>query len=342
MKKDITVGIIGMGNIGQKIREYAEKYGWNIAFTVNGDGVYSEKGVFLSFLSDFRTFLSEQFLDEKRIDLVFLAIPTLDDGKIAYEYMRKCLEKNIPTVTCEKGALSNYFVELREFLPKIGYSATVGGGTRMLKYLQERMIANDISEIHCILNGTLQFIFNEISAGQSIAMATERAISLHYAEPGAIDPLLVIKQEAENDIPMKSVIIANIFAPTVLKTLCAKEIVVYEMDERLLKNILKEARFRRYIVSFIKEDDREDTLGGFSSNWHNWDWKIRGGFKNILENPLYSQLNVVASDASNAILIVEGKNGKDGIYTLTGPGAGVEPTVASMIKDAHLLLKDLK
>jgi homoserine dehydrogenase len=67
------------------------------------------------------------------------------------------------------------------------------------------------------------------------------------------------------------------------------------------------------------------------------DWDISAGFKNINENPRFSQL--VSSGVDNAILIYEGKYGIDGTYRLIGPGAGSGPTTASMIKDANRLLQ---
>jgi homoserine dehydrogenase len=42
--------------------------------------------------------------------------------------------------------------------------------------------------------------------------------------------------------------------------------------------------------------------------------------------------------ANNALLMYEGKDGENGIYSVSGPGAGAEPTTASMILDLEKLL----
>ena len=322
----MRVGIIGAGQIGSELHSRVKARGWEVKVVLNEYGIFKDLNEKIDELSNHKEHL-------KDLDIVFLAIPTFDDGKTAFGYMSLLLERGIPIVTCEKGALSNYFSELKGSLNRIGYSATVGGGTRMLRYI-ESMAGNKEKEFHAILNGTLNYIFDEISRGRSLGEVVGEAKRLGYTEPGANDPLEIINKESAQDLPMKAAIFFNLCR---LGSDCvrAKDINPHRIKESELDRLVKEAMNRRYIVSFMRKKPKEDMVGGFS--YQIGDWNISAGFKNINENPLFSKL--VSSGVNNSILICEGEYGIDGTYTLNGPGAGPKPTTASMMKDADILCK---
>ena len=93
-------------------------------------------------------------LRSEQIQAVFIAISTLDKGEAARDYILTCVEAGIPVITCEKGALAYHAKVLKPHLDYIGFSATVGGGTRMLKYVQDRQLTGKQVEIHAVVNGT--------------------------------------------------------------------------------------------------------------------------------------------------------------------------------------------
>ena len=324
------IGIIGTGNIGSELYKKLISKSWDIGCIVDVDGVFT-------------TITKTKKLDDVRnytehlngLDLVFLAIPTLDDGFIAYEYIKNCLAKNVPIVTCEKGALSNYFadLELDLNLGKIGYSATVGGGSRLLRYLKER-IGPQVEEIHAIINGTLNYIFSGLAEGRSLGEVIEETKRLGYAEPGAKHLLDVINKEAIDDARMKSTILFNIcnLNPHRIR---AKDIKPYRIKASELKKLNREAQNRRYIVSIEKNGNREkDVIWGFKH--HIGNWCLSAGFKHIDDNPLFRKL--IPEGVDNAVLISEGEFGRDGTYIVSGPGAGPGPTTNSMIIDAENIL----
>jgi len=324
-------GIIGTGNIGSELYRKLQKKGWAVRWVIDSEGVYRDMSK-KEKIDDTRNY--ENYFSD--LDIIFLAIPTLDDGKTAFDYISSSLEKKIPIVTCEKGALSNYFSELEEKIEeeKIGYSATVGGGSRLLKYLEERR-GPQITEIHAVINGTLNYIFYRISNGSSLGEAVEETKRLGYAEPGSKKPLDVINKEATGDVPMKAAILFNIsnFCNEYMR---AKDVKPHRINTSELKKLLKEATNRRYIVSITREKNKEeDVIWGFKHNVG--DWYISAGFKHINDNPLFKKL--VPSGVDNAILISEGEFGRDGSYVISGPGAGPGPTTNSMIIDAERILK---
>jgi len=322
----MKIGIIGAGHIGSVLYKKALSLSWEIKFILKEDGIYKNLVERIDDLKNRQDYF-------KNLDIVFLAIPTFDDGKTAFDYMTSLLEKNIPVVTCEKGSLSSYFSELEKWMDKIGYSATVGGGTRLLRYLEER-INPQIKEVHAVVNGTLNYIFDEISKRKNLGEVVEEVKRLGYTKPGANNPIDIINKESLRDTPMKSAILFNIcFRGFTPKRMRAKDVKLNRIGEQELKKLIAEASNRRYIVSITKGNNREDVIGGFRHQIG--DWTISAGFKKISENPLF--LELVPKGVNNALLIHEGK---DGTYRISGEGAGADPTTSSMIIDAEAILSN--
>lgn len=356
MKKK-NVGIIGFGNIGGKLakkilfeKPYCDEY--HLVFVADTKCVYSltKKDLGNQKISiEKKCPIDEIFQMIKKIilscetglDLVFLAIPTMDDGEIARRYILKIIETfHIPVVTCEKGSFGNFSFELYPHLDYIGFSATAGGGTQILSALSQRMSPN-VREIHLVINGSLNFIFDGCGsdkprpAGQVI----EEAKALGYAEPGSDDYFEIIQGEAEGDIPKKVATVVNMcFGLPASKFIRAREIKINPLERGDLRRLLREARNRRYIVSFYRNDEKcepDDIIGGFV---HQFDsWQIIAGFQKLDSNSLFSDF--MPRGVGNAFLTLEGHQGADGNYTLYGPGAGPGPTTAAMLRDAEKLLR---
>jgi len=327
--KNISVGIIGKGNVGSELYKRVLSKKWTIEWTMGTKGFF--KGLSNNKIGNIKDYP----LRIKGLDLVFLTIPTLDDGKTAFNYIKTSLNANVPIVTCEKGALSNYYSRLEGAIKngKIGYSATVGGGSRLLRYLRERMNPQ-VEEIHAVVNGTLNYIFEGLSQGRSLGEVVEETKKLGYTEPMAENPLEIINQEAVGDVPMKTSILFN-SCNLISKRMVARDIQVQKIEMNKLKKLEREASSRRYIVSITKDsNNEEDVIWGFKYRLKNW--YISAGFKHIENNPLFRGL--IPSGVNNAVLISEGKFGRDGSYVLTGPGAGVAPTSLSMLIDAERIL----
>lgn len=332
MKKIV---IIGLGLVGKALKAKIDKVpGWEIQQIVKKGRIFSASG------QEIDSFDSESPDLERAIpkgcDLVFLAIPTYDKGQIAYRYIKHAVERGIPVVTCEKGALSYFWDNLETSIDKIGYSATVGGGTRLLPYLKQRLHGRDDVVVHAVVNGTLNYIFDEMAhAGRSYGEAVEEAQRLGYAEPGATDYLEVLNGEIKDTV-MKTAILFNACMKK-NKAMRPDDVALTLLEKGDLARLIKESKNRRYIVSFLPPGSvqENDIIGGFQ---HESDgWKIIAGFQAIDSNPLF--LDWLPQGVNNSVLMYEGNFGEDGIYSLTGPGAGSKPTTSSMIRDAKVLLK---
>ncbi len=326
MKK---AGIIGFGNMGKKLYEKLLENGWTVAFIV------TSKHVFIG-STDVPKDKAENWLDYcYNVNIVFLAIPTFDDGEIALNYITAVTEKGIPVVTCEKGALSNYFVELEPILNRIGYSATAGGGSGMIHFLRQRFFSG-MREIHAIVNGTINYIWDGLTMGNPLGHIVEEVKRLGYAEPGEKDPIKIILGEAGPDVTKKVSILFNLgFRPkTILR---AKDIKVVLTGE-MVRQAITEAMDRKFVVSFEKDENfkkKDSDIVAFTH--HIEEWVISGGFKRT-DSPLIARLCNSAAWVNNAILTVEGEDGSGGIYLCVGPGAGTSPVATTMIRDAEELL----
>ena len=233
---------------------------------------------------------------------------------------------------------SIFFINQKKYFgddPYLCFQEALLDTLEALRYLEER-ISPKVEQIHAVVNGTLNYIFDEISKGKSLAEVVEETKKLGYTEPKAESPFEVINKESTEDVLMKSSILFNIcFRRFTSKRMKAKNVKSYKIGESELKRLIKESNNRRCIVSIRKEDNEEDIIGGFKYQID--DWIISAGFKNINENPLFLQL--VPNGVNNSVLIYEGRHGIDGTYRLSGQGAGARPTTSSMIKDAIKLFK---
>lgn len=313
----IKVGIIGAGNIGSELQKRIVQLGWNIFFVAKQDGIY---------VNDKKVDELKNIKKYAKINLAFLAIPTFDDGLTAFNYIKLFLENKIPIVTCEKGALGNYFNELGECLPLIGYSATVGGGTRILNYARQRITKNT-KTINTILNGTLNYVFSQIGLGKSMKDIVKEVRDLKYSEPGVNNAIDIINKEATGDVLLKISIFLNVLG-LAEKPIKAKDILANKVSEQEIE-MMEKTRDFKYFITLSKEKVNDQNIGGFNLKFG--DWFCSGGFRKVTEGFLKS-----VDGVNNGIEIIE--NGLDGIYRLIGPGAGPGATVSSMIKDAQIFL----
>jgi homoserine dehydrogenase len=334
---------VGYGNVGRAVPERCMPLGLQPSeYIIRSGGIYKVKNGSQELVSK----ESEFWNDEKVLDgvrIVFLSIPSYEDGRRAYRIISGLLGKGIPVVTSEKGALANFYEELAPNIKNIGISATVGGGTGMMSYLCERVNLRT-NQIHTVLNGTLNFIMHGISEGGTAGQVIEQAVTLGFAEPGAKNHLDVLNGEIIGDVPKKTSILWNtVIRPDLAQNsfLQASELLSkknMKMGQDELNRLISEAGSRRYIVSIIKSPEEipeDDILAGFRKDLPGG-WVIIGGFRKIGDNPLFKPLRLPGP--GNGAVIAAGPNESDGVYHTSGPGAGPGPTAAAMVQDARRIL----
>ena len=312
MKK---IGIVGKGLIGRRLRERLEEAGYKIAFFLGRQAAEDFPGL----------------LVRRDPGVVFVAISTLDHGEAARDYILACVQAEIPVITAEKGALAYHAMALKEHLSRIGFSAAVGGGTLMLQYARSRNLVGFACpvEIQGVFNGTSNFILDEMSRGRGLGEACAEASRLGYAEPGASSPLELINGEL-GDVVRKCCVFFNTTLAGPLDSLTPERLGSFVFGPEGLEKLARQGGNHRLIVSFSRsrKKPREKVVGtGVSATLGGW--QISAGFRQI--SP--ADAIWLPGGVGNALHIVEGELGSGGKYTLSGPGAGAEPTTSAMLND---------
>lgn len=345
MKTPATWGLIGLGNIGQEIIRQTSQPGvaQRLGLAGRPEFIATSEAILGP---DGRTKTTFQRLSDvpHLPEVLFVAIPSSDDGQVALDYIKPALEKGSLVVTCEKGALANHFAKLQKLsdnFNRFGVTATVGGGTRLLNVTREySQDIGNIGQIHLALNGTLAAIMDWVAplkgSGISLAKAAEQAVVEGYAEPGSSSAAAVIRAEAEGDIAKKAAIFYNVvgLGPKLLDWHDLR----FSLADDEIQRSTDPAAPRRFIVSlyapsYLKnhpESPEDDVIGGFQVNYDSW--RLVGGFRQVSANPLLEPLGALTGPG-NGIVLALGPHASDGVYTLTGPGAGVNPTVNAMLDD---------
>lgn len=328
--------LLGKGLIGSELLaqiakpKVSERLGLNQTpeYILRSDGFFSASGKKLTKINN-------------KPDVIFVALPSDKDGKLAFSHISEVLKSGGIAITAEKSALANYFNELRvqsDDFNRFGINASVGGGMRMVQIAKHYFTdKQNVSQVHMVVNGTLTSILSLIgpSSGRGVPLgqAVDQAIKLGFAEPGANSPSDVIASEAQGDIPKKTSIFINAL------NLSSKPIrwqnLNFKINHNDLIKINEEAKIRRPIVSIYNKKlnsskAESDIIGGFSLNLENW--KVVAGFRNVSKNPLFGSLADLTG-AGNGIVIGLGPDESDGVITLQGQGAGAKPTVNTMLDD---------
>ncbi len=127
---------------------------------------------------------AEAFLAFADLDIV---IELLGGENPAFDLMRRSLQAGRYVVTANKEVMAKHGPELLAAAQQnnvdILYEASVGGGIPIIAPLKRDLLANDITAVSAIINGTTNYILTSMSKdGRDFAEALRDAQSLGYAE----------------------------------------------------------------------------------------------------------------------------------------------------------------
>jgi len=316
-----TIGIAGMGKIGWRLQKRLEAMGHKVVFTFR-------RKMLLSF---------EQLLEKYKPDAVFVAISTLDQGEAELALILACAKAGIPVITCAKGALAYHAKVLNPFIPLIGYSAAVGGGTGILQIMKWRSGTWDFqpTQIFTSINGSFSLLgavaeAERCSVIEAAEAASAKTIHDGCAEPGVIDGPSFLREEG-NDVKRKTCIVPWVISGG---ELCITPNNLEVIQGRKLDEIREGCRFVVSFTNYEPHDEPEVFGEGFRAvvgKWH-----LTGGWR--LKEKLPEGGVWIPPGAGNAIHVTEGELGKSEKYSSSGPGAGAEPTTTAMINDLRAYL----
>ena len=191
MKKDIGIGLLGLGTVGSGVAEVlvtradslAEQAGLSLILKkVLVRDVNKRRSVKVS--PNLLTSHPEEVLSHPEVDIV---IELIGGERPAKEYMKQAITSGKHIVTANKEVMAKHGYELLSLAGKhnadLRYEASVGSGIPLISSFQQDLAANKISAIQAILNGTTNYILTRMAQeGLDFASTLKQAQKLGYAE----------------------------------------------------------------------------------------------------------------------------------------------------------------
>ena len=318
--KRLNIALIGLGNIGSYLFKYLK----------DNKKILTEKNNCLPFVKYVSAknrkkkrkikIHKSQWLDDymlatkkKDVDLIVELIGGAEGP--AKKLVFNALKNKKHVVTANKALIARYGDELSKIAEEnkvnLEYEASVCGGVPIIRSLKEGLIANKISKIHGILNGTSNYILSSMDKqNKNFNEVLENAQKLGYAETNPTADL------NGDDVSSKL---------KILSSLC--------FNSFLNSNVYVEG---------IKDIDKTDI-----DNANNLGYKIKLlGFAELINNIVYQRVHptlikkdsyVASIDGVLNAVIIDGK--PVGRSTIQGEGAGAHATTSALISDISSILR---
>lgn len=191
MKKDIGIGLLGLGTVGSGVAStllgkatiLAEQAGTHLDIKKVLERDINKLQVLKLTPHTLANNINEVVTDPE-VDIV---IELLGGEHPALEYIKQAITNGKHVVTANKEVIAKYGYELlslaSEHNIELRYEASVGSGIPLISPFQQDLAANDISAIYAILNGTTNYILTRMSQeGLDFKSALKQAQELGYAE----------------------------------------------------------------------------------------------------------------------------------------------------------------
>lgn len=332
----MRVAIIGYGGVGRAFvqllydkKNYLNEEGLLIQVNYiigKTGGIYNSKGIDLKDLIEYgeskrdiskypsggSNFVSfEKMLQNRDVDVVIELTPTnKETGEPAMTHIKKSLECGINVVTANKGPILLAYKELRTIAIKnstiLGIGCTTGGALPSINGGIIDLAGADILSIEGVLNGTSNFIINEMeNSGCTYLDALKKAQQLGIAET---DPSLDVEGW---DTATKLIILVNVLMN----------------EQKFLKDLSVDG-----ITKITPEDVKQCLQEGKK-------YKLVG--KAVKENgEIHLTVGLEKLDRTHPLYGVDGKNKAVryisdvlGELTIIGGASGVIPAGASILRD---------
>jgi len=186
--KKIKVGIAGLGTVGRGVYEILQNQKDLLALRTNCD--FEVVAVASRSKKDFvdeKIKFYNNILDLAEDENIDVVVELMGGYDVAKNLIQSSLKNNKKVVTANKALLAEHGKEILTWVEKyrgsIGFEASVAGANPIVKAFKEGFVANEISEIYAILNGTCNFILTKMkNEKQDYKIALKEAQELGYAE----------------------------------------------------------------------------------------------------------------------------------------------------------------
>lgn len=188
----ISVGLLGLGTVGAGVakvllshrEELEEKIGAPVVLSaiVDLDLTNPRKGLTLGDLP--LTADPAKVLDNPAIDIVVELIGGLEPAR---SFILRALANGKHVVTANKALLATHgeelYAEARQRGRMLAFEAAVAGGIPLIRSIKEGLVANRITSLYGIVNGTSNYILSKMTdEGQEFNRVLAEAQAQGYAE----------------------------------------------------------------------------------------------------------------------------------------------------------------
>jgi len=190
-RESIGIGLLGLGVVGGGVAK---------ALTERADALAAQVGCPLRLRKvlekdqtktraskmdpDLFTTDPAEVIRDPEIDII---IEALGGERPALDFIKEAMETGKHVVTSNKEVVAKHFPEFLALAKEKGvdilYEASVGGGIPLIAPFKQDLLANKISAIYAIINGTTNYILTRMaSEGLDFSSALKQAQRLGYAE----------------------------------------------------------------------------------------------------------------------------------------------------------------
>ena len=326
MSQDRTIGIsfLGAGNIGTTVISELDRLQIEL-FGLSGvsielrhvlvrsiDRAAREAQGFVISAGQITTNVEDIISDQQ----THIVVELMGGEDPAGEYIRRALEAGKHVVTANKAVMAISGADLFELANRnnlhLQFEASVGGGIPIISSLRRDLLANNISSIEAIINGTTNFILSKMSTGDDYESALTEAGRLGYAEP---DPSADVDG---HDAVAKSIILAML----AFGALIPKDRVVSQGIRGIESADMQAALELGYTIKLLA---RVQSVGG----------EVSASVLPTLVGRTTQLGNV--GGVTNA---AEYKGDLVGTLFYEGPGAGREATTSAILADLIEVVRD--
>ena len=317
----IPVAIMGHGVVGGGVAEIIATHKQKL-FSAVGEDIY------IKHILDLREFPDSPFADRftKSFDDIIndievrIVVETMGGLHPSYEYVKACLLQGKSVVTSNKELVAAYGAELLAIASEQNanflFEASVGGGIPIIRPMNQCLVANNVSEIAGILNGTTNFILTKmIRENMSFEKALKLAQELGYAERNPA---------------------ADVEGHDACRKICILASLAFG------KHIYPEACVTEGITNITLEDVEYASIWGGVIKLIGTVKKVGKDTIDIMVAPMFVPMNSQLAnidDVFNGIMV---RGDCTGDVVFYGKGAGKLPTASAVVADMVDCVKHLK
>jgi len=262
-------------------------------------------------------------LDDPQIDIV---VELMGGISPAREYIRRAIASGKHVVTANKDLMATHGVEILQLAKQHGvdvyYEASVGGGIPLIGVFRQDLVANEVRQVHAIINGTTNYILTRMAQdGMDFAPALAEAQSLGYAEPDPTNDVEGI------DAAYKLAILASL----AFRTHVPPEAIFREGISKLRSADFRYARELGYVIKLLAIGKRH-SAGGAGGDVSNVGSESTDQVE-VRVHPALVPHDFLLADVNGVFNAVHVQGDLVGNVLFYGRGAGAEPTSSAVVAD---------